>query len=241
MSLKSLIQIIIILTIIIILGSVYANYFTNYNKLSLQEKNEKITTEINNTTPKEEKETNNKIDKKNIENKITEQKNLQIETKDKNQKPIKKAQLKETQVDNLVNDVEYLTTDEKGNKYKLLAKSGRSNKYDNNILDLDDVRGFITSTKRSTIYIVSDFAEYNTSNLNSKFYQNVVINYEDKQITCENFDIDMQTNIATAYNDVVVTDPKSIMKAGIMTLDIETKNININPSNKKNKITVTTN
>ena len=140
-----------------------------------------------------------------------------------------------------MNDVEYLTTDEKGNKYKLLAKSGRTNKDNNNILDLDDVRGFITSSKRSAIYIVSDFAEYNTSNLNSKFYQNVVINYEDKEITCENFDIDMQTNIATAYNNVVVTDPKSVMKAGIITLDIETKDININPSNMKNKVTVTTN
>ena len=241
MSLKSLIQIIILLTIIIILGSVYFNYFANYNKLSLQEKQGKITTEINNTLPKKENEANNKIDKKELKKKITEKKNLNIKTKDESQKSTKKAKLKETQIDNLVSDVEYLTTDEKGNKYKLLARSGRSNKNDNNILDLDDVRGFITSTKRSTIYIVSDFAEYNTSNLNSKFYQNVVINYEDKQITCENFDIDMQTNIATAYNNVVVTDPKSIMRAGIMTLDIETKNININPSNKKNKVTVTTN
>ena len=37
MSLKSLIQVTIFLIIIIILGSVYFNYFSNYNKLTSQE------------------------------------------------------------------------------------------------------------------------------------------------------------------------------------------------------------
>ena len=88
------------------------------------------------------------------------------------------------------------------------------------------------------VYIVSDYAEYNSSSLQSNFYQNVVINYEDKEITCDYFDLDMQTNIAIAYNNVVVTDTKSIMKAGKIILDIETKVININPDTKKEKVTV---
>ena len=101
--------------------------------------------------------------------------------------------------------------------------------------------GEITSNQRSTIYIVSDFAEYNSSTLGSKFYKNVVINYEDKQITCENFDINMDTNIAIAYNNVVVTDPKSTMKAGKIALNIETKEIDINPSRSgKSKVQINT-
>ena len=88
------------------------------------------------------------------------------------------------------------------------------------------------------VYIISDYAEYNSSSLQSNFYQNVVINYEDKEITCDYFDLDMQTNIAIAYNNVVVTDPQSIMKAGKIILDIETKVININPDTKKEKVTV---
>ena len=35
----------------------------------------------------------------------------------------------------------------------------------------------------------------------------------------------MDTNIAIAYNNVVVTDLKSIMKAGKITLNIETKKL----------------
>ena len=249
MSLKSLIQIIILLIIVIILGGVYFSYFSNYNKLSLEATNVEIKTANEKNLP-EEKEIKTANEKKlpeekevkqKTENKISEQNNLNTETNNQDKNSEEKSIIKKPQIKNLVKDVEYLTTDKKGNKYKLLAKSGKTNKDNNNILDLNNVRGFVTSNYRSTIYIVSDFAEYNSSNLNSKFYQNVVINYEDKEITCEIFEIDMETNISTAYNDVVVTDPKSIMKAGIITLDIETKEININPDNKINKVTVTTN
>ncbi|MDA9724134.1 LPS export ABC transporter periplasmic protein LptC, partial [Candidatus Pelagibacter sp.] len=137
---------------------------------------------------------------------------------------------------------EYLTTDKNGNNYKILASSGKTNINNKNILDLDNVRGEITSDERPTIYILSDFAEYNSSNLGSNFIKNVVINYEDKQITCDNFDINMETGIAIAYNNVVVTNPNSIMKASMITLDIETKEININPEgSKKSKVKIKTN
>ena len=68
-----------------------------------------------------------------------------------------------------------------------------------------------------------------------------MINYEDKKITCDYFNVDMNTNFATAYNNVVLADPKSIMKAGKIILNIETKEININPDNNKNKVKVTIN
>ncbi len=77
---------------------------------------------------------------------------------------------KETDMLNVVKDVEYLTADKNGNKYKILAKSGRTNQNDKNILDLNNVRGEITSNERSTIYIVSDFAKYNSSTLISFEY-----------------------------------------------------------------------
>ena len=154
--------------------------------------------------------------------------------------------MQKPKIDNTVKEIEYLTVDNNGNKYKILAASGRTSSEDKNILDLDDVKGTITSNIRSTIYIVSDFAEYNSTGLKSLFYQNVVINYEDKEITCDYFDINMKTNIAIAYNNVVVTDPKSIMKAGKISLDIKTKVITINPEsdvspNKEKKVKITIN
>ena len=130
--------------------------------------------------------------------------------------------------------------DKKGNKFYLLATSGKSNINNNDVLDLENVRGKIISEVRDTIYIVSDFAQYNSVNLNSKFYENVIINYQDKEITCINFDINMDTNKAIAYNNVIVTDPKSVMKAGIVEFDLETKNIIINPETSLEEIKIVT-
>ena len=236
MSLKSLIQIVILLVILIILGSVYFNYFSNYNKISLENNEESIKTEIVENISKEN-ETKNLSKDDSTNTKEKEIKNLNQDSNlNKNLEEKKKPE-----IDNTVKDIEYLTTDKNGNKYKILASSGKTNSENSNILDLNNVRGVITSKERSTIFIVSDFAEYNSSSLNSNFYQNVVINFEDKEITCDYFDVDMQTNIAIAYNNVVVKDSKSIMKAGKIILNIETKIININPGNEKNKVSVTIN
>jgi len=236
MSLKSLIQVIIILIIVIILGGVYFNYFANNNKISLENNEKKIQTEIDINKPKK-KETKTLSDEPSVKTEINMSKEVKEVIKE-NVNLKKKIKPNKPKINNMIKDIEYLTTDKSGNKYKILATSGRTNSEDNNILDLDNVRGIITSNVRSTIYIASDFAEYNSSNLSSNFYQNVVINYEDKEITCDYFDVDMQTNIAIAYNNVVVTDPQSIMKAGKIILNINTKVININPDNKKNKVTV---
>ena len=242
MSTKSAIQLVILIVIFIILGGVYFKYFSK-EKIIVDQNPQQTEIEIN-TNVKDKN--NDKDDSKivNLTKKDTPKKVLETETnnvdleKSKQKKTEKK---KDSKIPNIVKDVEYLTTDKNGNKYKILATSGRTNQVDKNILDLNNVKGEITSSQRSTIYIVSDFAKYNSSTLGSKFYNNVVINYEDKQITCGNFDINMDTNIAIAYNNVVVTDPKSIMKAARIHLDIETKEININPDiTGKNKVKINT-
>ena len=174
------------------------------------------------------------------EKKLEEEKKLIIEEK-KILKEEQESGSKNNKVSNTLKDVEYISTDKKGNRFRLLATSAKSNKDDNNFLDLNNVRGVITSDIRDPIYIVSDFGQYNTINFNSKFYENVIINYMEKQITCENFDIDMETNMAIAYNNVIVTDPNSTMKAGIITFDLETKDVNINPVLDEKKVKVTKN
>ena len=266
MSLKSFIQIFILLLIIVVIGGVYFKYFDNKENIvevvEIQEQNDKnqieqlkkkiIDLELKN------KELNSKTksnlflneDKKNKlleENKevllINEESlknndntNTSIEKKEN-----KKIKQENSKIKNIVKDVEYSSVDQKGNRFYLLASSGKSNINNKDILDLNNVRGEIRSEKRETIYIVSDFAQYNSSNLNSKFYKNVIINFQDKEITCINFDINMETNKAIAYNNVVITDPKSVMKAGIVEFDLKTKNVNINPESTSLDIKVTTN
>jgi len=255
MSLKTLVQIFIILVILIILGGVYYNYFADNKKISLEDNEKNIQPELNignaeiketkvlTEKPNVKKEINISEEIKNDEVKSEEIKNDEVKSKEAKSESTNQTKIKKNKpkIDNVVKEIEYLTSDKSGNKYKILATSGRTNIEDKNVLDLDNVRGIITSNERSTVYIKSEYAEYNSSSLNSSFYENVVINYEDKEITCDYLDIDMKTNIAIAYNNVVVTDPQSVMKAGKIILDIETKVININPDNKKNKVSLTIN
>ena len=250
MSTKSAIQLVILIVIFIILGGVYFKYFSK-EKIIVDQTPQQTEKEINTnskdeTKNKDENEVLNSTDKDKSNKKKIKTDKIDFEnSKEKN--PEKKndkpntSEKKDNEITNIVKDVEYLTTDKNGNKYKILATSGRTNKNDKNILDLENVSGEISSNQRSTIYIVSDFAEYNSLTLGSKFYKNVVINYEDKQITCENFDINIDTNIAIAYNNVVVTDPQSTMKAGKIALNTETKEIDINPDrDEQNKIQINT-
>ena len=276
MSIKSLIQSLILLLIVIIVAGVYFKYFdtkknlvdeltlsneTNQEKLEelekkisdLEQKNKQLNQKIKN-----DKAISNKIlvkeDKKEIdvikENTISKENNLNAKKSDdkikieedaietKSKKINEKEKPKKKEIKNLVKDVEYTSVDQKGNKFYLLATSGKSNINDSNILDLENVRGKITSDNRDTIYIVSDFAQYHSINLNSKFYENVVINYQDKQINCINFDINMETNKAIAYNEVIITDPKSTIKAGMVEFDLKTKNIDIKPESAIENIEV---
>ena len=266
MSLKTLIQILILVLITMIVVGVYYKYFNTkkdileeinssetdikieilQKKLSeLEIKNKELNDKINfgvkkenDSIIKDSKEiielSNQKVSKKE-KTKINK-----IEEKEKN-KNLEINKIENKKVKNLVKNVEYTSVDQKGNKFYLIARSGKSNVNNNDILDLDNVKGEITSETRDTIYIESDYAQYNTVSLNSQFYQNVIINYQDKEITCINFDINMETNKAVAYNDVLITDPKSKMKAGIVEFDLKTKNININPESAIEKIEVVTN
>lgn len=243
MSIKSLSQIIILLIIFLIIGSVYFVYFKENNNIneintlddqSVSLKTDTITiekeTSQNKKKLKNEKEKN---DQKSLESK--QEKNDQ-NLEEKNVGEVKKVETidKSTLIDsNKLTQVEYLTSDKKGNRYVIIADSGKTDKLDKNILKLNNVKGKVSSDKRSDIFIVSDYAKYNSKSQKSFFYDNVVINFEDKQIDCDTFDLNLETNFAIAKGNVTVKDPVSIMKAGKITLDISTKDINIEPEENK--------
>ena len=267
MSIKALIQIIILFLIVGILGGMYFEYFSNKKDIieesnSLELENleqikqlEKKISDLENKSKEQDFEIennkenlalkneniilDNNTNNKNRSSQIIDNDNIKIND-EKNNDSFEKN-ISKTEIKNLVKDVEYTSVDQKGNKFHLLANSGRSNKKNNDILDLDNVRGKISSEERDTIYIISDFAQYNTTNLNSKFYKNVIIDYQDKKITCLNFDINMETSKAIAYNNVIIKDPKSVMKAGIVEFDLKTKDVIINPESTSSDVSVITN
>ena len=227
MSIKSLLQLILLALIILIIGGIYFLYF--YSNSNDEILNYKKNLEEMNVNDVKENLMENSINLEDKKVELKQSENIKL----KNDKTEENNALNGNK--NLTKDIEYLTTDNDGNKYKIIAKLGETSTKDSNILKLTKVDGIVSSKIQGDIKISSEFAEYNYSNQNSKFYKNVKIYYDNKEISCDNLDLNISKNIAVAYNNVIINDNNSILKADNITMDILTKDIKIN-SNKKIKV-----
>ena len=240
MSIKSLLQLILLILIFFILGIIYFIYFysgplkekvvinenvTKFVNKGINENN--IDQEVLDDIISSDKENLNELNKNKNLNQIADEKNQKINIQSKNSKNNTKEEIK-----NLTKEIEYITSNSEGDTFKILAKYGKTNIENSNILDLETVDGIISSTKRSQIHIKSDHAKYNYDNQNSQFYSNVEIKYDNKIITCDNLDLQINQNYAIAYNNVKIKDDNSLMKAQIVTLNLLTKDIHINSQDK---------
>ena len=229
MSIKSLLQLILLLLIFFVIGAIYFFYF-----YSGPLKNENVFNNSLNKINNERIKQDELLDHDVLQEVNTNKK--KILKKDKNKKIINKQLDIEKnglgKIENLTKEIEYITSNKEGDIFKILAKYGKTNIENSNILDLDKVIGVITSAKRSKIDIKSDYAKYNSETQNSEFYSNVEIKYDTRIITCDNLDLQIDNNYAIAYNNVEIKDNKSSMKAQKVTLNLITKDININSEEK---------
>ena len=231
MSIKSLLQLLLFFFIILILAFIYYLYFYkgDIKNKSMMNENIEINLEQDKLVDQEILDGSKILDpkKENVLLKSTENsEDISKKEDDKENKTISEK------IKNLTKEIEYITSNDNGDTFKIVAKYGKTNLENTNILDLEKVDGIISSSERSEILISSDFAKYDYSNQNSKFYRNVVIKYDDKQMTCDYLDLEMKKNIAVAYDNVIVQDEGSIMKAQVIILDLITKDISINSEDK---------
>ena len=245
MSVKSLLQIILFLLIILIIGSIYYVYFLKIplnNKVNINTEIQLNKKEImeNEVLSKEERldeiqlienekfkvGKNNNIDQVNLS---VNNNNLLENSSEKNDLKLNESSTNE--IKNLTKKIEYISTNKNGDTFKILAKYGKTNLKNSNILDLEDVKGTVILSEGSIINISSDYAKYNYNNQQSEFINNIQLNYDDKLITCDNLSIKITKNIAIAYNNVVIKDKKSMIKADNVQINLITKDINLNSEN----------
>ncbi len=227
MSLKSLLQLILLLMIIVIIGGIYYIYFLSTPSSNLI-KNEDGLYQIDNKLSNQDLSMDDEV--------LDEVKFSNNKTNNNRDKIIKSeitsSEKKIKEKSNQSKEIEYIATRENGDIFKILAKYGRTNLKNSKMLDLEDVSGTISSKDKSDIYISSDFANYNYTNQDSKFYSNVKIKYDDKEITCDNFELSVSENLAVAYENVIFKNSGSIMKAKNIIVNISTKDIKINSNDK---------
>ena len=138
---------------------------------------------------------------------------------------------------NLIKNLEYLSTDKKGNKYLITAEYGQIDSPQSGIILMTNVKAKIDYLKKDTIYLTSDYAVYNTINLDTDFNKNVIIHYTEHEITSENVDLSLKENLVSAYNNVVYKNSMNQLFADKLEIDLLTKDSKIFMyKNKKVKI-----
>ena len=142
---------------------------------------------------------------------------------------------------NIIENLNYISIDAKGNEYILNAKYGKESKEDPNIIILEHVVGTIKLKDKSNIEINSDFAKYNSITFDTNFYENVLGFYEESKISSDNLDLFFKDNKAIMYNNIKYLDKNTTANADEILFNLLNGDVNIKMFDKKNKIQINKN
>ncbi len=109
-----------------------------------------------------------------------------------------------------IDDINYISTDTKGNKYQITAKQAEIKVENSDVMFLRDVVAFIYVKDSDTVKITSNFSKYNSKNYDTFFSKNVIVIYSEHKITGEYLDFSFLSNLGTFTENVVYTGEKQI-------------------------------
>jgi hypothetical protein len=141
---------------------------------------------------------------------------------------------------NIIKDINYTSSDLKGNEYIILAKEGEIDLDNSDIIFLTDVTAHIKLVKNSELIIItSNYGKYNTINYDTIFSKNVKIDYVDNIITGDYLDFSMMKNLLIISRNVIYKNLGNTMKADVIELDTSTKDTKIFMYNSNEQVNVT--
>ncbi len=140
---------------------------------------------------------------------------------------------------NIIENVNYTSSDLKGNEYIIDALEGEIDLKNNDIIFLKTVTTLIKMKKNSeTVIITSDYGKYNTINYDTIFSGNVKVVYLDNTITGEYLDFSIPRNSMIMTNNVVYNNLNNILKADIVEVNIETKDTKVSMHDINKKVNI---
>ena len=134
-----------------------------------------------------------------------------------------------------IDDINYVSTDVKGNKYQITAKQAEIKVENPDVMFLRNAVAFIYIKDSETVKISSSFGKYNSINYDTIFSENVIVIYPGHKITGKYLDFSFLTNLGTFNENVVYTGEKTNLFADKIEMNLATKDINIfmNDTGKK--------
>ncbi len=139
---------------------------------------------------------------------------------------------------NFVHDIEYTSEDKEGNKYVIRSELGELKEDEPGFILMQKVIATVEMKNSTPINIFSDVAKYNNINYATNFSGNVLITYDEHNITSDNLDLSFDKNLATIFNNIIYKNLNTNLQADKVEIDLISKNSKIfmNDSSKKIKI-----
>jgi len=148
---------------------------------------------------------------------------------------IEKVDENQNSTSTYINDINYVSTDVRGNKYQITAKLAEIKIENPDLMFLSDVIAFVFIKDKDTVKITSNFGKYNTNNYDTIFSENVIVIYPGHKVTGEYLDFSFLTNLGVFTTNVIYTGEKTNLFADKMEMNLTTKDTKIfmNDAGKK--------
>jgi lipopolysaccharide export system protein LptA len=126
-----------------------------------------------------------------------------------------------------INDINYVSTDVRGNKYQITAKLAEIKIENSDLMFLSDVIAFVFIKDKDTVKITSDFGKYNSKNYDTIFSKNVIVVYPGHKITGEYLDFSFLNNLGIFTTNVIYSGEKTNLFADKIEMNLTTKDTKI--------------
>ena len=137
-----------------------------------------------------------------------------------------------------IDDINYVSTDAKGNKYQITAKQAEIKVENSDVMFLREVVAYIFIKDSDTFKITSNFGKYNSKNYDTIFSENVIVIYPGHKITGEYLDFSFLSNLGTFTKNVVYTGEKTNLFADKIEMNLTTKDTKIFMNDTRKKVLI---
>ena len=126
-------------------------------------------------------------------------------------------------VENKILELKYNALDADGNSYIIESNAGKVSDKEKNVLILEQVTGIIKIQNSEDIIILSDFANYNKTTLDTYFYDNVRLKYDGHSIDSDEMFMNYIDKNINIRNNVRYKGLNNKLYADIVEIDLVTK------------------
>ncbi len=156
-------------------------------------------------------------------------------------KNVKKINTNENTSSTYIDNIDYISSDNKGNKYQITAEQAEIDIDDSDIMFLKNITAYVLVKDSSTIKLTSNFGKYNTKNYDTIFSKNVIITYPGHKITSEYLDFSFLDNLGTISTNVVYTSNGTNLVADKIEMNLVNKDTKVFMNDNTKKVLIEVN